>query len=167
MTCAVCGRILTDGTTRCASCGARAATAEPRESFTYTADPAGAPRELKPDGPFEWYLRSFSKYAEFGGRATRSEYWYFFLMNIAVSAVLAVGGFFVRLPWAYLIYAVAALIPGFAVMVRRLHDTGRSGWWWLISFLPLIGQIVLLVFLAQDTEPSSNSYGPNPKNQWT
>ena len=167
MTCAVCGRILADGATRCASCGARAAVAEPTEPFAYTADTAGSRREPKPDGAFEWYLRAFSKFAELDGRATRSEYWYFFLMNIVVSVGLAVLGDLVRSPWLSGLYVLAALVPSFTVMVRRLHDTGRSGWWWLISFLPLIGGIVLLVFFVQDSDPGPNAYGPNPKTHWT
>lgn len=61
------------------------------------------------------------------------------------------------------LYTLTALIPGIAVSVRRLHDTGRSGWWLLIAFIPLIGAIVLLVFMALDSEPGHNEYGQSPK----
>jgi uncharacterized membrane protein YhaH (DUF805 family) len=61
------------------------------------------------------------------------------------------------------IYSLAVLIPGIAVSVRRLHDTNRSGWWLLISLIPLIGAIVLLVFMVQDSQEGDNQYGPNPK----
>lgn len=61
------------------------------------------------------------------------------------------------------LYMLAVLLPGIAVGVRRLHDTGRSGWWLLISLVPLIGAIILLVFLVQDSQPGENQYGPNPK----
>ena len=61
------------------------------------------------------------------------------------------------------VYALAVLIPGLAVAVRRLHDTGKSGWWLLIGLVPLIGAIVLIVFMATEGEPGNNAYGPNPK----
>ena len=61
------------------------------------------------------------------------------------------------------IYNLAVLIPGFAVFFRRLHDTGRSGWWWLILFMPIVGVIVILVFCCLDSQPGENKYGPNPK----
>ena len=62
-----------------------------------------------------------------------------------------------------LLYSLAVLIPGFAVLFRRLHDTGRSGWWWLLAFIPIIGWIVLIVFCCLDSQPGDNQYGPNPK----
>lgn len=62
------------------------------------------------------------------------------------------------------LYSFAILIPAIAVSIRRLHDTGRSGWWFLICFIPLIGTIVLFVFMVLDSEPGENQYGPNPKN---
>jgi uncharacterized membrane protein YhaH (DUF805 family) len=61
------------------------------------------------------------------------------------------------------IYTLAILIPSIAVTVRRLHDTGRSGWWWLIGLIPLIGWIVLFVFMVLDSDPETNEYGPSPK----
>jgi uncharacterized membrane protein YhaH (DUF805 family) len=108
------------------------------------------------------------KYATFSGRARRSEYWFFFLFNFIVSVVASVldailhtrnssGSGLVQT-----IAALALLVPGIAVAVRRLHDTGRSGWWVLIGLIPIIGWIVLIVFLVQDSH-SDNQYGPNPK----
>lgn len=61
------------------------------------------------------------------------------------------------------LYSLAVLIPGLAVAIRRLHDTGKSGWWLLLSFIPLVGAIVLIVFLVQDSQHGTNQYGPNPK----
>jgi uncharacterized membrane protein YhaH (DUF805 family) len=61
------------------------------------------------------------------------------------------------------IYSLAMLIPGIAVTVRRLHDTGRSGWWVLVALIPVLGFIALLVFMVLDSQPGSNEYGPNPK----
>lgn len=117
-----------------------------------------------------WYLEVLKKYAVFSGRARRKEYWFFVLFNIIISIVLAVidgvtGSFSPEAGMGLLggIYTLAVLIPGIAVSVRRLHDTERSGWWLLIALVPLIGAIVLLVFMVQDSKPGQNQYGPNPK----
>lgn len=110
------------------------------------------------------------KYACFSGRARRQEYWLFVLFNIIAGIIVGViSGVLVSVTnvtaFAYLgtIYNLAVLIPGLAVLFRRLHDTGRSGWWWLIAFIPLIGIIVLIVFCCIDSQPGENQYGPNPK----
>ena len=116
----------------------------------------------------EWYLAVLRKYAEFSGRARRKEYWMFFLFNFLIGCGLAIleltlglaGGLYGPLT---LLYSLAVLVPGLAVTVRRLHDTGRSGWWLLIGFVPLLGAIVLLVFMLTDGQPGPNQYGPNPK----
>jgi len=117
-----------------------------------------------------WYLEALKKYAVFSGRARRKEYWYFVLFNISVSIVLAVidavtGSFSPEAGMGLLggIYTLAVLIPVIAVSIRRLHDTGRSGWWLLIVLVPLIGVIVLLVFTVQNSKPGQNQYGANPK----
>ncbi len=117
-----------------------------------------------------WYLEVLKKYAVFSGRARRKEYWFFVLFNIIISIVLAVidgvtGSFSPEAGMGLLggIYTLAVLIPGIAVSVRRLHDTERSGWWLLIALVPLIGAIVLLVFMVQDSKPGQNQYGANPK----
>lgn len=117
-----------------------------------------------------WYLEVLKKYAVFNGRARRKEYWYFVLFNIIISIVLAIidsvtGSFSTEAGMGLLggIYILAVLIPGIAVSVRRLHDTDRSGWWLLIAVIPLIGAIVLLVFMVQEGKPGENQYGSNPK----
>ena len=112
-----------------------------------------------------WYLDVLKKYATFSGRARRKEYWTFVLINIVVAIIF--GGVEVVLFVPGLVsglYGLALLVPSLAVGVRRLHDTGRSGWWLLISFVPLVGGIILLVFLVQDSEQGTNDYGPNPKD---
>jgi len=112
----------------------------------------------------EWYLKVIKNYAVFSGRARRKEYWMFFLINIIISFVLGFLEGIVGGPGILgLIYALALLIPGLAVTVRRLHDTGRSGWWILVGFIPLIGFIVLLIFMVLDSVPGENDYGSNPK----
>lgn len=114
-----------------------------------------------------WYLEVLKKYAVFNGRARRAEYWWFFLFSVIISIVLSVIDGFITGPQGIgilgLIYSLAVLIPSIAVGIRRLHDTGRSGWWLLISFVPLIGAIVLIVFFVLDSQPGENQYGPNPK----
>ncbi len=110
------------------------------------------------------------KYACFSGRARRKEYWLFVLFNFIVAFVVGfIGGVLAGATgveaFAYLgaIYNLAVLLPGFGVFVRRMHDIGRSGWWWLIAFIPIIGWIVLIVFCCLDSQPGDNQYGPNPK----
>jgi uncharacterized membrane protein YhaH (DUF805 family) len=116
-----------------------------------------------------WYLEALKKYAVFGGRSRRKEYWYFLLFNIIVAIVLAwidaLLGTFSSSGIGVLsgIYGLAILIPSLAVTVRRLHDIDRSGWWILINLFPLIGSLVLLVFAVSEGTPGNNQYGPNPK----
>ena len=110
----------------------------------------------------EWYLSVLKNYVGFSGRARRKEYWMFLLFNIIVSIVLNVIGAVIMLPILGLIYSLAIILPSIAVAVRRLHDTGRSGWWLLIGLIPLIGAIILIIFFVQDSH-DENEYGVNPK----
>lgn len=88
----------------------------------------------------------FAKYVDFSGRASRSEYWWFALFILVVSLLLSM----ISRPLSGL-FTLAVLLPSFAAAARRLHDTGRSGWWQLVAFVPVIGTIVLIVFLAQES----------------
>ena len=113
-----------------------------------------------------WFIEALKKYAVFSGRARRKEYWNFALFVGIIYVVLAIiagasksSALFVLLGIFYL----GILLPSLAVSVRRLHDTGRSGWWLLISVVPLVGAIVMLVFTCSDSQPGPNQYGPNPK----
>jgi uncharacterized membrane protein YhaH (DUF805 family) len=117
-----------------------------------------------------WYLEVLKKYAVFDGRAELKEYWWFslfsFIIIIVLSAIdIVTGTFNVNVGLGLLsgIYTLAVLIPSIAVSVRRLHDTDRCGWWFLINGIPLIGVIVFLVFTGQDGTPGDNRYGSNPK----
>ena len=111
-----------------------------------------------------WYFEVLKKYAVFSGRARRKEYWFFFLINIIIAFVLGfIEGLFGSPGIISMIYSLAVLIPGIAVSVRRLHDTNRSGWWLLIGLIPIIGAIVLIVFMVQDSQSGENQYGGNPK----
>ena len=108
------------------------------------------------------YLEPFTKYADFSGRATRSEYWLFTIINSVILAVLL--GLAAAISWwilaVFAVFYLAVLLPSLAVLVRRLHDTGRSGWWILISFVPF-GGIVLLIFTLMGSG-GPNDYGPEP-----
>ena len=116
-----------------------------------------------------WFLEALKKYAVFGGRARRKEYWMFTL--VYVLAYLALGFVERRLGLVgalgigmlSLAFSLLLLLPSLGVSVRRLHDTGRSGWWILIAFVPILGALALLVFMIQDGEQGQNEYGPNPK----
>ncbi|MFP3975564.1 MAG: DUF805 domain-containing protein [Dehalococcoidia bacterium] len=111
-----------------------------------------------------WYLEVLKKYAVFSGRARRKEYWMFVLFNAIIAFVLAFAEVFVGGPGVLAnLYTLAVLIPSVAVSVRRLHDITRSGWWLLVGLIPLIGTILLLIFMVQDSESGDNQYGPNPK----
>jgi uncharacterized membrane protein YhaH (DUF805 family) len=125
-----------------------------------------------------WMLMPLRRYAEFTGRSRRKEYWMFYLLNILVS--LFVGLVFVvgysadmsqsemdtyLMPVFYVAcaYALATLIPGLAVTVRRLHDTDRSGWNILWGLVPLVGGFILLYFYVTDGDQGPNRFGPDPK----
>lgn len=117
-----------------------------------------------------WFLVALKKYATFSGRAQRAEYWYFLLFYLLIFIGLAIidgvtGTFSAEAGLGLLsgLYSLGILIPSLAVGVRRLHDTGRSGWWLLVGIIPLIGAIILIIFFVQDSVPGDNSYGPNPK----
>jgi len=112
-----------------------------------------------------WYINAWKKYATFSGRAGRQEYWYFVLFNILAYILLSIiAGIIGKIGASLLsLYAVAVFLPGLAASVRRLHDTNRSGWWLLISAIPLVGPIVLLVFLVQESYAIDNQYGAIPR----
>jgi uncharacterized membrane protein YhaH (DUF805 family) len=97
-------------------------------------------------------------YANFDGRARRSEYWWFFLVNILLQSLL-----YLVSPILANIVGLALFIPGLAVAVRRMHDIGKSGWYLLVAFIPLAGIIWLIVLLVTDGQSGTNEYGPDPK----
>ncbi|MGL1956800.1 MAG: DUF805 domain-containing protein [Colwellia sp.] len=106
----------------------------------------------------DYFIGALKQYADFNGRARRTEYWMFILIYIIISVILAVLG----LDILSMIVGLALLVPSISIATRRLHDTGRCGWWQLIALIPIIGFIVLLVFLVQDSH-DANDYGSNPK----
>lgn len=118
----------------------------------------------------QWYLKVLRQYADFSGRARRTEYWMFTLVSIVISLGLALIDSFVIGSSVFdgigileAIYVLATLVPSLAVGARRLHDTGRTGWWQLIVFVPVIGWIVLIALLAIEGTHGANQHGANPK----
>jgi len=106
------------------------------------------------------------QYFSFRGRASRSEYWFFALFNLlatltAVGIDIAIGDSPRRIS-ALLIVFIVLLVPGFAVSVRRLHDINRSGWWLLISQVPLIGPVILIIWAIRPGNAGPNRFGPDP-----
>ena len=117
-----------------------------------------------------WYIQVLKKYAVFSGRSRRKEYWYFVLFNLIITCILffidsITGTLNAATGYGLLsgVYSLAVLLPALGVAIRRLHDIGRTGWWILIGFIPLIGLIVLLIFFVKDSQPGDNQYGPSPK----
>ena len=124
-------------------------------------------------GLLEAFSTCMKKYAVFEGRARRSEYWNFFLFNYIVSALISVPAFYglsrsvpvvVRLYGVSVVYSRFIFLPNLAVTVRRLHDTGHSGAHYFLVLIPVIGAVILLIYLCRDSDPGDNQYGPNPKN---
>jgi uncharacterized membrane protein YhaH (DUF805 family) len=132
-----------------------------------------------------WYAAVLGKYATFGGRARRREFWMFTLVNAIIGTIVSIVQWAVGLQpdWAERandaggiffggsfgsgpltgVYALIMILPALAVGCRRLHDRGRSGWWQLLNLIPIIGIIVLIVWWASDGDPAPNEHGPNPK----
>jgi len=119
----------------------------------------------------EWYLKVVrDNYANFSGRARRKEYWMFLLFNmifafaaVVLDNVLGLNFMYIGYGWIYMIYSLAVIIPAWAVSFRRLHDVGKSGWFCLICFIPLIGAIWFIVLMCTDGDKAENTYGPSPK----
>src|SRR5215471_21334270 len=114
---------------------------------------------------FEAISSGFRNYVGFSGRASRSEFWYWILFTVLVSIVATIIDLVVlssNTSVLSTIWSLATFLPSLAIGVRRLHDTDRSGWWWLIAFIPLIGIIVLIVFWCFEGTRGPNRFGPDP-----
>lgn len=117
-------------------------------------------------GMVDWFKKCLRNYVNFSGRARRKEYWYFVLAQmglIIVAMILDAIIFGSDTAIFYVVVAFGLFLPSLAVTIRRLHDTSRSGWWFFLSLIPLIGSIILLVFLASETKFETNQWGPPTK----
>jgi uncharacterized membrane protein YhaH (DUF805 family) len=117
----------------------------------------------------QWYLKVLRQYADFNGRARRTEFWMFNLFSALIWIVLEIvdyltfGSDLTSGGPLGLLYSLAVLLPSIAVAARRLHDIGRSGWWQLIGLIPVIGWIVMIVWCATAGKAEPNQWGQNPK----
>ncbi|MGM9795020.1 MAG: DUF805 domain-containing protein [Candidatus Aphodosoma sp.] len=112
----------------------------------------------------DYYLKCWRHYTDFSGRASLSEYWMFFLINLLIGLLLAIPELVMDCDTSILlsIYSLIMFIPHLAVFVRRLHDVGKSGWMFFVSFIPIIGFFWLLILLCKESQEGSNEYGDNP-----
>lgn len=117
----------------------------------------------------KYYLAVLKNYVGFSGRASRKEYWMFVLFNVIFAIVAIILDNVLGLAMRdvgygpiYGLYLLATLLPGIAAGVRRLHDTGKSGWYFLVAFIPCVGGIILLVFMVGEGVAGPNEYGPEP-----
>lgn len=118
-----------------------------------------------------WFLKVMKQYADFNGRSRRKEYWMFSLFLMVFAAIATIFDSLLSitigsLPYGYLYFLVVVItfIPSMAVLVRRLHDVNKSGWYFFIFFIPLIGIFWLLYLLIKNGDEGSNKYGDDPKN---
>lgn len=115
----------------------------------------------------DWYLKVLKQYAEFNGRARRKEYWMFFLVSAIISWSIQGVAFATSInaiSYIASIYGFAVFLPSIGVLVRRLHDVEKSGWFAFIMLIPLVGIIWLIVLLATEGTQGPNKYGADPKN---
>lgn len=160
----------------CPHCGAQVQ----KQSMVQEADYKEEKTEVENFDLISAYKSMLKKYARFDGRSRRSEYWYATLANSIIYFCISFGMtimlsfmeesevfevLYVFLLILMVVYGIAVLVPGLALAVRRLHDTGKSGWMLLLALIPYVGSIILIVFCALDSQPGENKYGLNPKGQ--
>ncbi len=101
-------------------------------------------------------------YCNFSGRSSRSEYWWFALFTFLISCVISIVFSSTLAKVISILVGLAFLLPNLGLAVRRLHDIGKSGWWYLIGLIPLVGQIILIVWFCKESQPFDNEYGSVP-----
>jgi uncharacterized membrane protein YhaH (DUF805 family) len=111
----------------------------------------------------KYFIKCVREYAKFSGRSRREEYWLFNFFNVLFSLIILAVSIIFEAPVIYLAYIFGMFIPSLAVTVRRLHDTGKSGWYYLVSLIPIVGSIWLMVLMCIKGDIGENQYGPDPK----
>lgn len=176
MFCKNCGAEITNEAIFCPYCGAsvyaQSVSNDPND-FAYTTQNSAQdintyntnpyyPQQAEIEKPTltNCYKKFWKNYATFSGRSRRSEYWLVVVVNLLISLVNVI-------PYVgqgiYIVYALATLVPMLALIVRRLHDIGKEWYNIFFALIPIAGFIIMLVWLCQDSQPGSNSFGPNPK----
>lgn len=114
-----------------------------------------------------WYFMAFKKYAEFTGRSRRKEYWMFYLFNIFAAIILAVIEVLLFGKESIItgIYILVIFLPSLALIVRRLHDTDHSGWWFFINFIPILGPLWFFYLMCKDGDHETNRFGDDPTSR--
>ena len=137
---------------------------------SYASAGAGYSAQPLPSVSFVEAVKSgFRNYANFSGRARRSEYWYWVLFTVLGTLVFSfIGGMIFHTEDGGVnilqsIFSLATLVPGLSISWRRLHDIGKSGGWYFLGLIPLVGSIILLIWYCKDGEPGDNQFGPSPK----
>ena len=164
MFCRKCGELVGDRDKFCTHCGAPLAQdsrqddpsiLNPRHSHAGDCGHSGNVESVSfPEAVKLFFLN----YINFKGRSRRSEYWWICLFNMVLSAILTAAA-----PDIAGLWTVIVCIPTLSLAVRRLHDIGKSGWWYLIGAVPLVGGILLIIWYCKDSEPHANKWGPSPK----
>ncbi len=121
-------------------------------------------KEYKMNLDFNFFTRVFSQYTDFTGRDSREQYWMFILFYMIIYIGLTVVDSILTGGLLGMLFSLALLIPSIAIATRRLHDIGKSGWWQIIVLIPLIGLIVLIVWLATPGVKEANQYGESPSS---
>lgn len=162
MTCRKCGELLNDSAKFCTACGAPVEAGDTvinpvhqrAEDCVHEGHVVGSSKSV---GFLEAVKLFFTHYTDFNGRSRRSEYWWVVLFNAIVDTLI--GAIAPEITW---IWSLVILVPTLALVVRRLHDVGKRGWFYLWILLPLVGSILVLIQLLKDSAPD-NQWGPNPK----
>ncbi|MDO5769419.1 MAG: DUF805 domain-containing protein [Psychrobacter sp.] len=141
------------------------ASTVPQSELIIQSDPSSNGQIEENYNMFDWFKKCLINYTNFSGRARRKEYWYFYLVAILSYIVaMIIDGILGTDLIIFLLTALGLFLPGLAVSVRRLHDVNKSGWFFFVSFIPLIGGILLLVWNCTDTDPNTNKWGRPARN---
>lgn len=142
-------------------------SARPASNPFRTVPSQGQPFESKAESeyqPIDWLIKCLKNYANFAGRSRRKEFWFFRLAYLACVMMATGIGMVLGIGDLLVVPVILGLcVPDLAVTARRLHDTGRSGWWTLLALLPLLGILLLIFWWVQDSQPEANAYGAIPK----